>query len=149
VADVFTKSKRSYVMSRIRSRDTAPERAVRSMLHGMGHRFRLHRTDLPGKPDIVLPRFGTAILVHGCFWHRHAGCRFAYTPKSRTGFWLSKFASNVARDQNVKKELAKLGWKTIIVWECELESPERLLVRLTAALHKNAGRARRPRLLRG
>jgi DNA mismatch endonuclease (patch repair protein) len=126
-------------MSRIRGRDTGPERAVRSMLHGMGYRFSLHRADLPGKPDIVLPRFGTAILVHGCFWHRHRGCRFAYTPKSRTPFWLSKFASNVVRDRKVKAALAKLGWKIVIVWECELDSPERLLSRLTAALTARTG----------
>lgn len=121
-------------MSRIRGRDTGPERAVRSLLHGLGYRFRLHRTDLPGKPDIVLPRFGTAILVHGCFWHRHTGCRFAYTPKSRVEFWLRKFASNVARDRDVKKALAKQGWRAVIVWECELRSPERLSNRLNAAL---------------
>lgn len=138
MADVFSKSKRSYVMSRIRGRDTGPERAVRSMLHRMGYRFRLHRADLPGKPDILLPRFGTAILVHGCFWHRHTGCRFAYTPKSRTEFWSSKFASNVARDRVVKKALAKLGWKIVIVWECELACPERLLSRLKAALTARA-----------
>lgn len=118
------------------------------MLHGMGYRFRLHRADLPGKPDIVLPRFETAILVHGCFWHRHTGCRFAYTPKSRTGFWLSKFASNVARDRDVKKALAKLGWKIVIVWECELDSSERLLSRLKAALTGRAGSSGRGRLAR-
>ena len=134
MADVFSKAKRSDVMSRIRGRDTGPERAVRSMLHRMGYRFRLHCADLPGKPDIVLPRFGTAILVHGCFWHRHKGCRFAYTPKSRKNFWLRKFASNVLRDHNVEIALAKLGWKITIVWECELRFPDRLGKRLKAAL---------------
>lgn len=134
MVDVFSKAKRSDVMSRIRGRDTGPERAVRSMLHRLGYRFRLHRVDLPGKPDIVLPRFGTAILVHGCFWHRHKGCRYAYTPKSRTNFWLRKFAANISRDREVKKALAKLGWKIAIVWECELESPERLSSRLKAVL---------------
>jgi DNA mismatch endonuclease (patch repair protein) len=102
-------------------------------------RFRLYRTDLPGKPDIVLPRYGTVILVHGCFWHRHKGCRFAYTPKSRKRFWLKKFASNVTRDHIVKKALAKLGWKIATVWECELDSPEQVLNRLNAMLTRRAG----------
>lgn len=136
VPDVFSKAKRSDVMSRIRGRDTGPERAVRFMLHRMGYRFRLHRTDLPGKPDIVLPRFTTAIFVHGCFWHRHKGCRFAYTPKSRKTFWLNKLESNVTRDRRVNRELAKLGWHVVTVWECELRSPDRLSKRLEATLNK-------------
>jgi DNA mismatch endonuclease (patch repair protein) len=137
MADVFTKIKRSEVMSRIRARDTQPERAVRSMLHRMGYRFRLHRTTLPGKPDIVLARYRTAIFVHGCFWHRHEGCQFAYTPKSRKGFWLRKFESNVKRDINVKKELSKLNWHVVTVWECELRSPDRLSMRLDVFLSRH------------
>lgn len=123
-------------MSRIRARDTLPERAVRSMIHRMGYRFRLNQADLPGKPDIVLSRFRTAIFVHGCFWHRHKGCRFAYTPKSRTRFWLGKLESNVIRDRRVNRELAKLGWHVITVWECELRSPDRLSKRLEATLNR-------------
>lgn len=134
--DVFSKAKRSEVMSHIGARDTGPERAVRSVLHRMGYRFRLHRTDLPGKPDIVLPRFGTAIFVHGCFWHRHKGCRFAYTPKSRRKFWLGKLESNVTRDRRVNRELAKLGWHVVTVWECELRFPDRLSKRLEATLNR-------------
>jgi DNA mismatch endonuclease Vsr len=134
MTDVFTKSKRSEVMSRIRSRDTGPERAVRSMLHGMGYRFRLHVADLPGKPDIVLPRYRTAIFVHGCFWHRHKGCRFCYTPKSRLQFWLDKFESNIRRDNEVKKLLCKQKWNVLVVWECELRFPDRLSKRLDKAL---------------
>lgn len=99
MTDVFTPEKRSDVMSRIKGRNTKPELVVRSLLHRMGYRFRLHRTDLPGKPDIVLPRYRTVIFVHGCFWHRHKGCRLAYTPKSRMEFWSTKFESNMIRDK--------------------------------------------------
>src|SRR5215210_1330722 len=116
MTDVFTKAKRSEVMSRIRSRNTGPERAVRSLLHKMGYRFRLHGTGLPGKPDIVLPRYRTTIFVHGCFWHRHKGCQFCYMPKSRVEFWLAKFESNVQRDRKVKKLLKKQGWQVLTVW---------------------------------
>ncbi len=117
-------------MSRIKNRNTRPELAVRSLLHRMGYRFRLHRTDLPGKPDIVLARYKTAIFVHGCFWHRHKDCRFAYTPKSRVDFWLKKLESNVTRDQLVKVDLVRLGWRVITVWECELREPVQLAYRL-------------------
>mgnify|MGYP001079076721 CR=1 FL=1 len=134
MTDVFTADKRSEVMSRIKARDTKPERAVRSLLHCMGYRFRLHRTDLPGKPDIVLPRYQTAIFVHGCFWHRHEGCRFAYTPKTRTDFWLKKLESNVARDRQVQADLAALGWRVVTVWGCELSAPEQLSKRLDEVL---------------
>lgn len=136
MSDVFTRAKRSEVMSRIRGRDTEPERVVRSMLHKMGYRFRLHMARLPGKPDIVLPRYKTVILVHGCFWHRHNGCRFAYTPKSRKQFWLKKLESNVMRDRRVRMELAKLGWHVITVWECELRSSDQLSNRLNVALNR-------------
>ena len=134
MADVFTKAKRSEVMSRIRGRDTKPERAVRSILHRLGYRFRLHRADLPGKPDIVLPRLRIVIFVHGCFWHRHEDCRFAYTPKTRIEFWLKKLESNVARDRQVQAQLTELGWLVVIVWECELRIPEKLTERLDEAL---------------
>ena len=132
--DVFTKAKRSEVMSRIKSRDTQPERAVRSMLHKLGYRFRLHRADLPGRPDLVLSRHRTVIFVHGCFWHRHRGCKLAYTPKSRATFWQNKFASNVVRDRRVRSQLVKLGWRVITVWECELRAPEHLSGWLDGAL---------------
>ncbi len=134
--DVFTKAKRAEVMSRIKSRDTQPERAVRSMLHRLGYRFRLHRIDLPGKPDLVLSRYRTVVFVHGCFWHRHKGCRFSYTPKTRVDFWQNKFASNVVRDQRVRSQLVKLGWRVITVWECELRSAERLSGRLDGKLRR-------------
>ena len=137
MTDVFTKAKRSEMMSQIRSRNTKPEITVRSLLHRMGYRFRLHRTDLPGKPDIVLPLYQTVIFVHGCFWHRHKDCRFAYTPKTRTEFWVKKLESNVIRDQWVKSELERLGWRVITVWECELREPHHLAVRLDADLKQS------------
>lgn len=136
MSDVFTKAKRSVVMSHIRGRDTRPERAVRSMLHGMGYRFRLFVANLPGRPDIVLRKYETVIFVHGCFWHRHKRCRFAYTPKSREEFWLKKLNSNVTRDSQVEMELRKLGWHVVTVWECELKHPEQLARRLNLGLKR-------------
>jgi DNA mismatch endonuclease (patch repair protein) len=137
MTDVFTKSKRSEVMSRIKGCNTKPELAVRSLLHRMGYRFRLHRADLPGKPDIVLSRYKTVIFVHGCFWHRHKDCRFAYTPKSRTEFWMKKLESNVIRDIQVKSGLELLGWRVITVWECELREPEQLYSRFKTSLKRH------------
>ena len=106
-------------MSRIRGRDTAPERAVRSALHRAGFRFRLNVEGLPGRPDVVLPRYRTVVFVHGCFWHRHAGCRNATRPSSNRDFWLAKFADNVRRDRRNVTALRKDGWKVLVVWECE------------------------------
>jgi DNA mismatch endonuclease (patch repair protein) len=117
-------------MSRIRGRDTKPELAVRSVLHRLGYRFRLHVSDLPGRPDIVLPRHRTVVLVHGCFWHRHAGCRFCYVPKTRADFWRRKFEGNVERDRVVRRELRKIGWRVMVVWECEIDAPSGLIRRL-------------------
>jgi DNA mismatch endonuclease (patch repair protein) len=127
-------------MSRIRSRDTKPEIAVRSLLHRMGYRFRLHSQHLPGRPDIVLPRYRTVIFVHGCYWHRHKGCRYAYTPKSRVDFWTGKFSENVERDQRREHELRALGWNVLIVWECEtrnMEGIERRIIREFNGLEKD------------
>lgn len=118
--DRISKEHRSWNMSRIHGRDTKPELAVRSLLHEIGYRFRLHRKDLPGKLDIVLPKYRTVIFVHGCFWHRHDTCRFAYEPKSRQDFWKSKFEENVQRDRIVESLLANNGWKVIVIWECEV-----------------------------
>ena len=120
--DHLTPEKRSWNMSRIKSKDTTPERIVRSFLHRNGFRFRLHVKDLPGKPDIVLSKYKTVIEVRGCFWHRHPGCKVATTPSSNKEYWLKKFASNVARDQRTEQELKKLGWNIIVIWECEINS---------------------------
>ena len=92
---------------------------VRRVLHGAGYRFRLHRRDLPGSPDVVLPRHRLAVFVHGCFWHRHTGCPRTTTPKTRAAFWASKFAANIARDERATAELGRLGWRVHVVWECE------------------------------
>ncbi len=119
MTDNITKERRSWNMSRISSKNSKPERQVRSVLHRMGYRFRLHVKELPGRPDLVLPKYRTVIFVHGCFWHRHENCKFAYNPKSRIDFWESKFKRNVERDTEVKKELQVLGWKVITIWECE------------------------------
>jgi DNA mismatch endonuclease (patch repair protein) len=120
-------------MAAIRGKDTAPEVAVRRMLHGIGLRFRLHRKDLPGRPDIVLPKHRTVVLVHGCFWHRHEGCRYTTTPKTRQEFWLDKFRSNVLRDRRNQAILEQLGWRVLVVWECELRKPEALRRRIAEA----------------
>ena len=118
--DSLTPERRSWNMSRIRGKDTRPEILVRSLLHSLGYRFRLNRKDVPGKPDIVLPKYKTAIYVHGCFWHRHEKCRLAYTPKSNLDFWSKKFARNLERDAEVAAKLKSDGWNQITIWECEL-----------------------------
>ncbi|MBN2455469.1 MAG: DNA mismatch endonuclease Vsr [Sedimentisphaerales bacterium] len=106
-------------MSRIRSENTKPEIIVRSILHKMGYRFRLHRKDLPGKPDIVLPKYKTVIFVHGCFWHRHKGCKRCTMPSTKPDYWTAKFKHNLQRDKNNQRLLNTLGWQTIIIWECQ------------------------------
>jgi len=130
VADRISKQRRSWNMSRIRGANTKPELAVRSLLHRMGFRFRVHVRTLPGCPDIVLPRWKSVVLVHGCFWHRHRGCHLAYTPKSRKTFWLRKFEGNVCRDRKTLTKLKRLGWKALVVWECELCDEDHLIRRL-------------------
>lgn len=110
---------RSRIMAAVRRRDTAPEIRVRKCLHAMGYRFRLHRRDLPGTPDIVLPKHRVCIFVHGCFWHRHPGCPKATTPKNNAEFWQEKFARNVVRDAENERALVDKGWKVVTVWECE------------------------------
>jgi len=119
MADIVDKSTRSRLMSGIRSKNTQPELVVRSALHMTGCRFRLHRSDLPGRPDLVLPKYRVTVFVHGCFWHRHPGCRLTYMPKSRIAFWRRKFQENIQRDRKVMSALSKLGWRTIVIWECE------------------------------
>ncbi|WP_080493123.1 MULTISPECIES: very short patch repair endonuclease [Burkholderia] len=116
--DVVDPKKRSLMMSGIRSKHTKPERLVRSMLHAAGFRYRLHRRDIPGVPDLILPKHKAAIFVHGCFWHVHANCRFATIPSSNRDFWQKKLARNRERDQRQIEALKALGWRVLIVWEC-------------------------------
>jgi DNA mismatch endonuclease, patch repair protein len=118
--DTISQQRRSAVMGKIKGRNTKPEIAVRKLVHSMGYRYRLHRKDLPGTPDLVFPARNKIVFVHGCFWHRHPGCRFAYSPKSNIDFWNKKFAANIERDKRVKHQLESLGWKTLAVWECEV-----------------------------
>lgn len=116
-------------MGRIRNKNTKPELVVRSLLHGMGYRFTVNgpkNRKLPGRPDIVLPKYRTVIFVHGCFWHRHKGCIETTTPKTRTEWWQAKFDGNVERDRRNQRALRKLGWKVIVVWECETKKPEEI-----------------------
>ncbi|MBK6486122.1 MAG: DNA mismatch endonuclease Vsr [Gemmatimonadetes bacterium] len=120
MADIVDRATRSRMMAGIGGKDTAPELAVRRFLHREGFRFRLHRRDLPGRPDIVLPRYGVVVLVHGCFWHRHTRCRYATTPASNREFWIAKFQQNVSRDRRNARDLRRLGWRPVVVWECEL-----------------------------
>jgi DNA mismatch endonuclease, patch repair protein len=128
MADSLSAERRSWNMSRIRSRDTGPERQLRSMLHRAGFRFRLHDRSLPGTPDIVMKRHSAVILVHGCYWHRHDGCSNATTPSTRTDFWKSKFEATVARDKRNSDALKELGLRVIVIWECELKkNPDTVL----------------------
>lgn len=132
--DTLTKVQRSWNMSRIKGMNTGPEREVRSILHRMGYRFRLHRKDLPGKPDIFLSKHKTVVFVHGCFWHRHKGCKDATLPKTRRNFWQSKLEGNAARDRIKQRALRGLGWRVITVWECQTKAPAKLITRLSRLL---------------
>ena len=129
--DTVSPEERSRIMSHVKGRDTTPEKRVRSLLHSMGYRFRLQRADLPGKPDIVLPKFKTVIFVNGCLWHRHPGCKRATLPKSNAEFWRQKLEKNVARDRRNIQTLKDLGWYVLIIWECELKDTRTLQDRLS------------------
>jgi DNA mismatch endonuclease (patch repair protein) len=122
MTDVFTRQKRSQVMSRIRGKDTKPEIVVRRYLHGLGFRFRQHKKGIPGRPDLWLPKYNAAIFVNGCYWHRHPGCKLAYTPKQNRTFWEEKFESNVVRDKENLSALKAQGIRVLVVWECQLKS---------------------------
>ncbi|MGY4537466.1 DNA mismatch endonuclease (patch repair protein) [Mucilaginibacter sp. UYNi724] len=121
MADVHSKETRSYNMSRIKSKDTKPELLVRKFLHKNGFRYRLHVKNMPGKPDIVLPKYKTVIFIHGCFWHGHEGCKYYVVPKTRTEWWLNKIQGNAANDTKAEKALNAAGWRIINLWECELK----------------------------
>lgn len=125
MADVHTKEQRSYNMSRIKSKDTKPELIVRKFLHTNGYRFRLHSRNLPGKPDIVLPKYKTVIFIHGCFWHGHKGCKYFVVPKTKTEWWLDKINGNKANDKKKKSAIVKEGYSVLTIWECQLRPNNR------------------------
>ncbi len=127
---------RSRLMGRIRGKDTKPEMVVRRIAHRLGFRFRLHRRDLPGSPDLVFPASRKVVFVHGCYWHRHPGCRLAYLPKSNIEFWTDKFAANVARDEKAIAALREQDWEPLVIWECETKDSILLVSRLSAHLKK-------------
>jgi DNA mismatch endonuclease (patch repair protein) len=125
MADVHDKATRSYNMSRIKGKDTKPEMLVRRFLHAQGFRYRLHVKDLPGKPDIVLPKYRTVIFIHGCFWHGHEGCKYFVVPKTRTEWWMEKIDRNVSNDRLKQLALRHAGWKIMQIWECDLKPARR------------------------
>ena len=126
MADVHDTAIRSYNMSRIKGKDTKPEETVRKYVFSKGFRYRKNVSTLPGKPDIVLPKYKTCIFVHGCFWHKHEGCKYFVWPKSNEEFWKDKLEKNVTRDKNEQAELEKMGWHILIVWECQLKKKNKL-----------------------
>jgi len=134
MTDPFSKEKRSWIMSRVKGRDTKPEMVVRSVVHRMGFRFRVHRRDLPGNPDVVLPRYHKVIFVHGCFWHGHRGCPRSKRPTTNEEFWSKKLDGNIKRDHRYRRQLRKMGWRVLVVWECETRKPEKLLKKLEGFL---------------
>jgi len=138
--DTLTPEQRSERMSRVRGKNTKPEMAVRSLAHRLGYRFRLHRSDLPGKPDLVFPSRRKAIFVHGCFWHRHPnpGCKLARLPKSRRDFWIPKLEGNRQRDLRDQAKLNAMGWNSLVIWECQVREREWLKERITGFLSGNA-----------
>ncbi len=134
MVDNLKKEIRSYNMSRIKSKNTKPEMVIRSLLHSMGLRFRIHRKDLPGTPDVTLPKFKSVIFIHGCYWHRHEGCKYSTDPKTNKAYWLKKFYITKKRDISNQKSLAELGWNVIIVWECQINDVEAIHDRLAKEL---------------
>lgn len=149
MTDTIPSDERSWLMSRIKSADTQPEMVVRSTLHRLGFRFSLRCRDLPGKPDVVLRRWKCVVFVHGCFWHRHPGCPVATMPKSRVEFWREKFRRNVERDARVKAQLEEMGWKVVVVWECETKDRLALATRLAAEIASEGKKNGAPFFARG
>ena len=141
MADDRSPAKRSLNMSRIRSRDTSPELRVRSLLHRSGYRYRLHVNNMPGTPDIVMPRYRTVVFVNGCFWHRHPNCRYSTTPKTNVDYWQQKFERNVKRDLNAYDILRQDGWTVLIIWECQTRDQDCLSTLLKEILPPREQRA--------
>lgn len=139
MTDIYEPRKRSEIMSRIRGRGTKPEIIVRRIAHNLGFRFRLHRKELPGRPDIVFPRHRAVIMVHGCFWHRHPGCKHASSPKTRKSYWKNKLEDNVARDRRNETALRKLGWRVMVIWECETKDRKAVAARIKSFFPQEDG----------
>jgi DNA mismatch endonuclease (patch repair protein) len=139
--DTVTPDTRSRMMAAVRGKNTKPELAVRSLVHALGFRFRLHRTDLAGTPDLVFPRLRCVILVHGCFWHRHPSCPATTTPKENAEYWATKFRRNVERDRAAAKELRARGWQVLVIWECQTRDAPRVRQKLKRFLVRQNGRA--------
>ena len=130
---------RSRNMSAIKSKNTKTEIAVRKVLHTMGYRFRLHGKDLPGSPDIVLPKYKTVIFVHGCFWHRHENCKYASTPKTRQEFWNKKFKKNIERDLEIQENIKNIEWRSVVIWECETKNIDNLKEKIIDVFNESIG----------
>lgn len=142
MADTLSKAERSFRMSLIRGRDTKPELTLRRRLHALGYRFRVNVRRLPGKPDLVFPKYRTIIFVHGCFWHGHANCRVANSPKTNSAFWVEKFRQNALRDKRSTRRLRALGWRVLVVWECSLGTRaqlDRTVARIARRLDERGG----------
>jgi len=140
--DIYDPTIRSRIMGKIRGKNTKPELVLRKALHACGFRYRLHSPQLQGRPDLVLPKYRAVVFVHGCFWHRHEGCRYASTPATRAAFWQAKFDANIARDSAVRGALLAAGWRVATIWECALRKPEQVTFvteRLSAWLRTEAG----------
>jgi DNA mismatch endonuclease (patch repair protein) len=137
MTDVFSADKRSRIMSRIRGYDTEPELKIRSLIHRMGYRFRVHQDKLPGNPDIVLNKYKKVIFIHGCFWHGHKGCIRSKRPTSNISFWQNKLDKNIARDKRVRRELRNLGWRYLVIWQCEVKKGDKLQKKIENFLKNN------------
>ena len=144
MTDTLTIAERSRLMAKIKGKNTAPERAVRSLLHRAGYRFRIHVRGLPGTPDVVLPKYRAVVFIHGCFWHRHRNCKIATMPQSHKKFWSEKFARNVANDARHRRKLRRLGWRVVTVWSCQLRHPDLVLGKIEKALKPQIRRAPDP-----
>ena len=141
MGEKLSRERRSWNMSQIKSRDTEPELLVRRSLFRLGYRFRLHRRDLPGKPDIVLPRYRVAIFVHGCFWHQHTGCIDCSNPKTNTAYWGPKLLANRKRDRKNRRLMLQIGWTPVVIWECETRNPRAIEKKLQRILNRQSTEA--------
>jgi len=137
MTDIVDKATRSRMMSAIKGKNTKPEMAVRRKLHALGFRFRLHRKDLPGKPDLVLPKYNLAIFVHGCFWHQHRGCHYAYTPASNSEKWKTKLEGNRQRDRIQQQRLLEMGWRVLVIWECGIKHSEYMTEEISSIIRSS------------